>query len=46
MAQGMCEVLWVNNISANLQIKGPRSMQLLHDHNLIQHDKAKHIEID
>jgi len=54
MAQGVCELLWMKIILDNLKIKYEAPMGLTCDnksaisiaHNLIQHDRTKHVEID
>jgi len=53
MAQGMCEVLQINIVLDDLNIRYEGSMKLFRDnkltiniaHNLVQHDKTKHILI-
>jgi len=54
MAQGVCELLWMKIILDDLKIKYEASMSLACDnksvistaHNLVQHDRTKHVEID
>ena len=54
MAQGVCELLWLKIILKDLKIKWDGPMRLYCDnkstisitHNLVQHDRTKHIEID
>ena len=54
MAQGVCELLWMKVILDDLKIKYEALMGLVCDnksaisiaHNLVQHDRTKHIEID
>ena len=54
MAQGLCELLWIQIVLSDLGF-GPReSMRLFCDnkaaidigHNPVQHDRTKHVEID
>ena len=54
MAQGVCELLWMKIIFDDLKIKYEVPMGLVYDnksaisiaHNLVQHDRTKHVEID
>ena len=54
MAQGVCELLWLKIVLEDLKIKWDGLMRLYCDnksaisiaHNLVQHDRTKHIEID
>ena len=54
MADGICELLWLKIILDDLRIKRTELMKLYYDnklaisiaHNLVQHDRTKHIEID
>ena len=54
MAQGVCELLWMNIILDDLKIKYEVPMGLVCDnkfaisiaHNPVQHDRTKHIEIN
>ena len=54
MAQGVCELLWLKNLLQDLAIKPKCVMQLYCDnkaaidisHNLVQHDRTKHVEFD
>jgi len=54
MAQGVCELLWMNIILDDLKIKYEVPMGLVCDnksvisiaHNPVQHDRTKHVEID
>ncbi|KAA3456887.1 calmodulin-binding protein 60 A-like isoform X2 [Gossypium australe] len=54
MTQGICELLWIKIILDDLKVKWNESMRLYCDnklaisitHNPVQHDRAKHIEID
>ena len=54
LAQGMCEGLWMRIILDDLKVKVENPIQLHCDnksamsitHNLVQHDRTKHIEID
>ena len=54
IAQGLCELLWSRIILDDLRIKWDDPMKLYNDnksainiaHNLIQHDRTKHIEAD
>ena len=54
IAQGLCELLWLKIILDDLRIKWDDPMKLYCDnkltiniaHNLIQHDRTKHIEVD
>ena len=54
MAQGICELLWLKIILEDLKIKWEGPMKLYCDnksaisiaHNLVQHDRIKHIEVD
>lgn len=54
MAHGLCELLWVKNVSGDLGIDYKRPMNLPHDnkaaieiaHNPVQYDHTKHVEID
>jgi len=52
MAQGICELLWLKIILEDLKIRWDKPMKLYYDnkyaisiaHNLVQHDRTKHIE--
>ena len=54
MAQGICELLWLKIILEDSKIKWDGPMKLYSDnksaisiaHNLVQHDRIKHIEVD
>ena len=54
MAQGICELLWLKIIFEDLKVKWDETMRLYCDnksaisiaHNLVQHDRTKHIEVD
>jgi len=54
MAQGVCELLWMKIIRDDLKIKYEAPTGLVCDnksaissaHNLVQHDRTKHVEID
>jgi hypothetical protein len=54
MAQGVCELLWLQIILEDLKIKWDGPMRLYCDnksiisivHDLGQHDQTKHIEVD
>lgn len=54
MAQGICELLWLQIILNDTRIKCSVPMNLFCDnksaisiaHSPVQHDKTKHIEID
>ena len=54
MAQGVCELLWIKNLLQKLKIPHTLPMKLFCDnkvacniaHNLVQHDRTKHVEID
>ncbi|RDX67605.1 hypothetical protein CR513_53499, partial [Mucuna pruriens] len=54
MAQGICEGFWMKIILDDLKVKYEGSIKLFCDnnsaisiaHNLVQHDRTKHIEID
>ncbi|RDY13166.1 Copia protein, partial [Mucuna pruriens] len=54
MTQGICEGLWMNIILDDLKVKYEGPIKLFCDnnsiisiaHNLVQHDRTKHIEID
>jgi len=54
MAQGVCELLWMKIILDDLKLKYEASMGLVCDnkstisisHNLVQHDRTKHVKID
>ena len=54
MAQGVCKLLWMKIIPDDLRVKHEAPMKMFCDnksainiaHNPVQHDKAKHIEID
>ena len=48
IAQGLCELLWLKIILDDLGIKWDDPMKLTINiaHNPIQHDWAKHIEVD
>lgn len=54
MALGICELLWIKIILEDLKTKWEEPMRLLCDnksainiaHNLVQHDRTKHIEVD
>jgi len=52
--QGICELLWLEIILKDLKIKWNGPIKLYCDnksaitiaHNLVQHDRTKHIEVD
>lgn len=54
MAKGVCELLWIKNLLHELQIPFTLPMKLYCDnkaacditYNPVQHDHAKHVEID
>ena len=54
MTSGVCELLWVKIILEDLKVQWSKPMKLYCDnklainiaHNLVQHDRTKHIEID
>nr|KYP39692.1 Retrovirus-related Pol polyprotein from transposon TNT 1-94 [Cajanus cajan] len=54
MAYGICELLWIRSILADLGIKYEQPMNLFCDnkavveiaHNPVQHDRTKHVEVD
>ena len=52
MAQGVCELLWMKIILDDLKIKYEVPMAFNNKsaisiaHNVVQHDRTKHIEID
>ena len=54
MAQGVCELLWLQMVLKELWVKVEGLIKLPYDnratiniaHNLIQHDKTKHVKID
>ena len=54
MAQGICELLWKKIILEDLKIRWDEPMKLYYDnkfvisiaHNLVQHDRTKHIKVD
>ena len=54
MAQGLCELLWIQIILSDLGLGPEDSMNLYCDnkaaisiaHNPVQHDRTKHVEID
>lgn len=54
MAQGICELLWLELILEDLRIKCDKPTRLYYDskfaisiaHNPIQHDRTKHIKVD
>ncbi|GMP59692.1 hypothetical protein CsSME_00022873 [Camellia sinensis var. sinensis] len=54
MAQGVCELLWIKLLLSDLGIDQTDSMRLYCDneaviniaHDLVQHDRTKHVEID
>ncbi|CAN6708602.1 unnamed protein product [Malus baccata var. baccata] len=54
MALGICEILWLKLLLRDLGIKHDHHMNLFcdnkaaHDiaHNLVQHDRTKHVEVD
>ena len=54
MAHGMCELLWIKNLLQDLGIDYEKPMSLHCDnkaaieiaHNLVQHDRTKHVEVD
>lgn len=54
MAQRICELLWLNRVLEELKRTVEQPMKLYCDnkvtisiaHNLVQHDKTKHVEID
>ena len=53
MALGACELLWIKNVLSDLGFKQNKIMSLYYDntlaiaiaHNLVQHDRTKHVEI-
>ena len=54
MALGICELMWLNTLLKELHVKVDEPMRLYCDnkaaisiaHNLVQHDRTKHVEID
>ena len=54
MANGVCELLWLQRIHEELKKPMETLMKLYCDskvaisiaHNLVQHDRTKHVEID
>ena len=54
MALGVCELLWIKNVLLDLGFKQNETMSLYCDntsaiaiaHNLVQHDRTKHVEIN
>ena len=54
MAQGVCELLWLQKILEELNLSDKEALSLFCDNkaaisiaqNLVQHDRTKHIEID
>ena len=54
MALGICEILWLKQLLQDLGVKHSQPMKLFCDnkvardiaHNLVQHDRTKHVEVD
>ena len=54
MAFGVCELLWLRNLLRDLGVNSKYTMNLYCDntsaikiaHNLVQHDRTKHVEVD
>ncbi|CAL8155134.1 unnamed protein product [Prunus armeniaca] len=54
MAHGVCELLWIKHVLTELGFKPKKSMKLYCNniaainiaHNLVQHDRKKHVEVD
>ena len=54
MTLGVCELLWIKNVLSYFGSKQNETMSLYYDntsaitiaHNLVQHDRTKHVEID
>lgn len=54
VAYGICELLWIKIILADLRVRWEGLMRLYYDnkstiniaHNLVQHDRTKHVEVD
>ena len=54
MAQEICELMWSRGILKELKMETRRQMKLCCDnnsaisiaHNLVQHDRTKHVEVD
>ena len=54
MTHGICEILWIKQVLQDLRIDYGTSMGLHSDnkvaikiaHNLVQHDRTKHFEVD
>ena len=54
MVQGICELLWLKIILEDMKVKWGEPMRLYCDnksaisitHNLVQHDRTRHIEVD
>ena len=54
MALGICELLWLEIILKDLKVPIEKPMKLYCDnkstiniaHNLVQHDRTKHVEVD
>jgi len=54
MAKAICELLWIRNLMQELLVEQTNAMKLYCDskaacdiaHNLVQHDRTKHVEVD
>lgn len=54
MANGLCEILWIQRVLKELRVEINLPMKLFCDnkaaisiaHNHVQHDRTKHIEVD
>jgi len=54
MTLGVCELLWIKNVLSDLGFKQNETIRLYCDnmsaiaiaHNLVPHDRTKHVEID
>lgn len=54
MALGICELLWIKIILDDLKIKWEGPIRLFREdksatniaHDLVQHDRTKHVEVD
>ncbi|KAJ9688831.1 hypothetical protein PVL29_014468 [Vitis rotundifolia] len=54
VAHGICEVLWIKQLLEELKVANPLPMKVFYDnkvviaiaHNLVLHDRTKHVEVD
>jgi len=54
MAKGLCELLWLRRLLTKISLAPKGEMNLFCDnkaainisHNLVQHDRTKHVEVD